>query len=640
MPARNRSKANKITTTSDIYSLGVLLYELLTGQRPYRLKTRTPEEIARAITEQEPDRPSTAVTRVEANFPQSAIRNPKSLRGDLDNIVLMAMRKEPARRYTSVAQLSDDIRRHFDGLPVIARKDTLRYRSEKFIRRHRVGVAAAALIALSLIGGIVATFWQARRATEQRDRAERRFADVRKLSNALLFDIAPKIERLEGSTEARQSLVQRALEYLDSLANESADNAPLQRELATAYEKVGELQGTPRKANLNDFSGAIASYEKARDIRKHLLKTDQDDLEDLGRLAADLSALSSIRLWTNDTSGSLGDSQAALAAYDKLLKEQPNSRELQLAAAESQLNLANGHYFNDQLAQVYPPLNKALPSLETLRQLDPDNPEILRLLGRGHTILSMTLSWDGKQKEGEAEMAKAFAIYEPLVAKYPHDSVIRHGLLDAYLQSSQLFEDTDPARSFEILLKAREVAERSIAADAANVQARQNLAKTDSRLGVIALSLGKKDEAIAYLEKSSLAFADLEKSDSSQRTYKADIGRILIYLGQAKHQKHAFDAALEAYARAAVIFEEIARADPENNLSMRKLATIHQYIGDVHRDVAEDIHNDTRQADVKAAKENYNRALEILVQLQKKNALPEYHLKYLEDLRAALSKLE
>ena len=142
-------KGEKITTTSDVYSLGVLLYELLTGQRPYRLKTRTPEEIARAITEQEPERPSTAVTRADPGSLQSPIRNSKSLRGDLDNIVLMAMRKEPARRYSSVGQFSEDIRRHLEGLPVVARKDTVRYRSEKFVKRHKVGVAAAALIGLS-----------------------------------------------------------------------------------------------------------------------------------------------------------------------------------------------------------------------------------------------------------------------------------------------------------------------------------------------------------------------------------------------------------------------------------------------------------------------------------------------------------
>lgn len=644
-------KGEKITTTSDVYSLGVLLYELLTGQRPYRLKTRTPEEIARAITEQEPERPSTALTHA-VNSPQSTVRNPvlsgakrsrmdpKFLRGDLDNIVLMAMRKEPARRYASVGQFSEDIRRHFDGLPVIARKDTLRYRSEKFIRRHRVGVTAAALIALTLIGGIITTFWEARRATQQRDRAERRFADVRKLSNALLFDIAPKIERLEGSTEARKSLVQRALEYLDSLANESAENIPLQGELATAYEKVGELQGAPRKPNLNDFSGAIASYEKARDIRKRLLEKYPYDMDNVGRFAADLSALSSIRLWISDTSGSLQDSQAALAAYEKLLKEKPGSQELQLAAAESEVNLASGYYFNDQLAQVYQPLNKALTGLETLRQHDPDNPEILRLLGRGHTILSMTLSWDGKQKEGEDEMAKSFVIWEPLAAKYPQDSVIRQGLLDTYLQSSQLFEDADPPRSFEILLKARALAEKSITADAANVQARQNLAKTDSRLGVIALSLGKRDEAVAYLEKSLLAFSELERFDPKHRSYQQDVGRALMFLGQTRQQQREFDAALAAYARAITTFEDIARADAGNNLPVRKLATVYQYIGDIHRDAAGTADGATRQEHVQAAKENYSRALDLLVRLQAKKALAEYDLKYLTDLRAALSKLE
>ncbi|MGZ5003001.1 MAG: serine/threonine protein kinase, partial [Chthoniobacterales bacterium] len=153
-------KGDKIMTTSDVYSLGVLLYELLTGQQPYRLKTRTPEQIARAITEQEPERPSTVL----ADNQQSEIGNPKSLRGDLDNIVLMAMRKEPARRYASVGQFSEDVRRHLTGLPVVARKDTVAYRTSKFVNRHRIGVAAAALVLLSLVGGIVATLIQVRTA--------------------------------------------------------------------------------------------------------------------------------------------------------------------------------------------------------------------------------------------------------------------------------------------------------------------------------------------------------------------------------------------------------------------------------------------------------------------------------------------
>jgi serine/threonine-protein kinase len=151
-----------MTTASDVYSLGVVLYELLTGRRPYRLTSRRPEELSRAITEQTPARPSS----------MSTLRQPQSLRGDLDNIVLMAMRKEPARRYESAAQFSADIQRHLEELPVVARQDTFTYRASKFIRRHRVAVAAAFLILLSLVGGIIATTWQAQAARHERAKAE------------------------------------------------------------------------------------------------------------------------------------------------------------------------------------------------------------------------------------------------------------------------------------------------------------------------------------------------------------------------------------------------------------------------------------------------------------------------------------
>jgi serine/threonine-protein kinase len=168
-------RGESMTTASDVYSLGVVLYKLLTGQSPYRTTTNRAGEIMRAITDQAPERPSTAMARSQSDSsdnPQSAIRNPKSLRGDLDNIVLMAMRKEPARRYESVAQFSADIQRHLDALPVVARKDTFTYRASKFIRRHRVAAAAAFLILLSLVGGIIATAWQANAARHEKAKAE------------------------------------------------------------------------------------------------------------------------------------------------------------------------------------------------------------------------------------------------------------------------------------------------------------------------------------------------------------------------------------------------------------------------------------------------------------------------------------
>lgn len=156
-------QGSRITTVSDVYSLGVVLYKVLTGQSPYRVTSRSPHELARAIVESEPEKPSQAIAERSDNS-RSTIRNPKLLRGDLDNIVLRAMRKETARRYKSVDQFSEDIGRYLEGLPVLARKDTILYRSTKFVRRNKVALTAAALVFLTLVGGIIAIRQQARRA--------------------------------------------------------------------------------------------------------------------------------------------------------------------------------------------------------------------------------------------------------------------------------------------------------------------------------------------------------------------------------------------------------------------------------------------------------------------------------------------
>jgi TolB-like protein/Tfp pilus assembly protein PilF len=151
-------KGEPVSTASDVYSLGVQLYELLARRRPYEIKTRSPEEIARVVCQVEPKRPSAVAP------PEVA----RQLAGDLDAIAMQALRKEPQRRYASVQELSEDLGRHLGGLPVRARGDRLTYLAGKFARRHKAAAAAAALVALTLVGGIVATARQARIAERNR----------------------------------------------------------------------------------------------------------------------------------------------------------------------------------------------------------------------------------------------------------------------------------------------------------------------------------------------------------------------------------------------------------------------------------------------------------------------------------------
>jgi tetratricopeptide (TPR) repeat protein len=291
-------RGDEVTTASDIYSLGVVFYELLTGQRPYRVKSRRPDEVARAIAEAEPQRPSTTLARGQ----ESEIRNHRVLRGDLDNIVLMAMRKEPARRYASVAQLSDDIRRHLEGLPVVARKDTIGYRSAKFIRRHRVGVAAATLVALAIIAGLFAALWEARQARAQRDVAQR----ISTFLQDVLGAAAPEAKGIDvrvvdllsdASTRARTELANRPQVMADvlmtlgktyiSLGLYDPAEANLRAALDASLKANGELNPTTAStmgllglalANLGKIAEGEQISRKAVDLQRKLHPGGHEDL--------------------------------------------------------------------------------------------------------------------------------------------------------------------------------------------------------------------------------------------------------------------------------------------------------------------------------------------------------------------------
>lgn len=263
-----------ITTASDVYSLGVLLYRLLTGHSPYRLAGGSPDEIERAICEAEPEKPSAVMNRVQESGPDGALSpqsvsatregTPDKLRrqltGDLDNIVLKALRKEPPRRYASAEQLSQDINRHLEKLPVIARPDTAGYRAARFVARHKAGVAAAALLVVSLAAGIAATAWQAKVAVAEGQRARVESAKAQRI-NAFLQDMLSFSSPAYNSSNPRKDPDAKVSEVVEQAAKRA------ESELAGQPEVLAEMQRT-----IGSVYYAQGRYDQAEQILRSALQ--------------------------------------------------------------------------------------------------------------------------------------------------------------------------------------------------------------------------------------------------------------------------------------------------------------------------------------------------------------------------------
>ena len=499
-------RGETLTTVSDVYSLGVLLYELLSGQHPYRMEGSAPHEVAKAVCEFEPEKPSAAGNG-------SSEKSHRDLRGDLDNIVLMALRKEPSRRYSSTEHLAADIHRHLDHLPVLARKDTATYRLSKFVSRHKLVVVASVVVSISILGGLAIALYeahvarvQAELARQQRTRAERRFNDVRKLANSLMFDIHDSIRDLPGATTARTLLVKRALEYLDSLSQEASGDAALQQELAAAYDRVGDVLGYDGAANQGDFAGAIQNYNKALAIRESAASTNPNSPQMQSELINNYFRLSFALQSAGDYEQALADLHKALPVAQKLASgnHEPKFQDWLAGIHWQSANVLAARADYAAALEEY----RAGASIREPIALTPNASASIRTHlaadynGAGHML------WRTRQTEQALDISKKSArILEEVSGSSPNNATLREYLGETYsLMQTVLRERGDPDGSMEYGLKAHEIFKRLVASDPSNSLATDNLGFTGLQMGEALTTKGQITAAQTYIRHAMNLF--------------------------------------------------------------------------------------------------------------------------------------
>ncbi|MBX3293492.1 MAG: serine/threonine protein kinase [Acidobacteria bacterium] len=606
-----------VTTLSDVYSLGVVLYELLTGRKPFSFEGRSLDEMIRTITDSDPPRPS-ETARVAADT------SGLSLDRDLDNIVLKALQKEPLMRYGSVEDLARDIERYLAGEPVTARPNTFTYRAGKFIRRNRVAVAAAGVVLLSLIAGLAATAWQFNETRKERDRAEARFNDLRQLSNSLLFEIAPKIERLQGSLAARELMLRRAVEYLDNLAAEAQNDLLLQAELAAAYEKVGDLQGNPANPNFVMLNDAVASYEKALRIRLDLDAAGVNDADSRRKLAATHRALGRVLGEANDYVAEQEHLQRAIEILSGLRTQRPEDADLSVALAQLNFDAGVGQTSLSSYGNAIPLYDNAIAILTDV----PASPARDRLLASCYAQRAYSLSWESRQPEAEAEMQKAIDIAEKN-GEANTDAIENRWLI--YWLAGNINEEINNDKFYAFQKKAEEIARRSSESDPSDLRARQRLAKTLSHLGQAANDIGRTDEALRHLEESSRIYRGIIETETRNGRLRADLAASLTRLGEARKNRGDTAAALNSFNEAVEMYTAVAAEYPRDKRTRNNLATVYSEIAKIR---------ERSPAEKASALAGYRKALSLMEEMEsQKVVLSDYDRKFLEEMRLAVRRL-
>ena len=564
-----------ISAASDIYSLGVILYELLTGRRPYSLSAATPLEMDRVIVNQPPA--------------------PPGLDDELDHILLMALRKEPERRYPGVAQFAEDIQRYLDHRPILARPDTVWYRTRKYARRHWISLTAASFALVGVLGGAGVAVYQAQRA-------KREFNDVRQLANRFLFDFDAEAAKVPGNVKLREMIVSTALDYLNRLTSEASGDPNLQWELAQAFAKVAAVQGSTTQPSLRRPQDGIASFEKAFTLtrplagRNRLSAKQREDLIEMltnaavqhrslkdyqgsltlvreavaqsngiapGWQARALGDLANTLLLMGDLNASLETVEQVVAVRRQMAEQDPsfvNRRNLATALYQ----LGEGRRALTLFDEAETAGNEALATYRALLQLAPGDPNVQR-----RTFLTLMLLGDlagagdapsmGKYSDAADRYEEAIAAMDSLISADRNDRSSRSDVGEMHDKAASSLRDADPGRA---------LAHTASAAQLLDAAAPQN---TEFRAEPRII----EGEAHCSLHQFALAERSLREAETILKVRQGETEADLdLAWARLEIERGRPDAALDWYNRALEIDQQLFAKTPIPATAFRLARTL------------------------------------------------------------------
>ena len=631
-------RGEPITTVSDVYSLGALLYELLTGQTAHRFATvrPSPTELLRVIGEDTPVRPSAA-----SEDPGVARR----LRGDLDRIVLQALRKEPQRRYPGVNAFAEDIRRYLNKFPVHARRDTYAYRTSKFIQRHPIGVAASSLAAVALVAALFV-------AQRERVKAVQRFNQVRELARSVLFDYHDQIAALPGSTDARRRLVQDALKYLDNLSKEAAGDRELLRELADAYERVAAVQagtyrtggGTASAANLGDTAGAEASQQKAVSIREELAKTTGSDA-DRQALARAYSAFAALYVFSGPPENAVHHAQNAIAILESQLGENPSNEQIRSVLSNAYLAIARayGSPGGPNLGDTRSALTYMRAALRLQERLAADFRDKIGYqqgLAATYNALGLLYSAMGETQQQLEHNRKAVAVTRSLVSSQPDDLFYRRELaVQLGNIGSVLVQLKEKPQALEHFREALSIYEGIVAADPNDISVRRQWAVAHRNVGV-AVAASDPAEALQHFSKAMEILAEIVAKDPKNTDFRRQWA--FTYLAKSRFQVEIDDpvAAVASALEGIRIDEELVAASPGDVAAQNTLALLFTQLGASYAKWGSQPDAPNRVEAWTKAKEAYQKALAMYERLKANRKLSGADANKLDKLAREIAKCD